>query len=656
MKSAFISAFCLFCSISLLSQGSKEPYTDTLHFSRIFGHEKHYRIYLPEGYKSGTEDYPVIYFFHGWGGRHFKDDNALLEYDLIKDVADKYKTILVMWDGNMEEKNPRPYNIGNHKDIQYQVQMKDYFPELIAHIDSTYRTLADRSHRGIIGFSMGGIMSFFLAGKYPDRICAAVNLAGTPEFFIGYPDNHTLYQVRYTFKNLMEVQTRQHGGDKDILVYLNEEVKKGAEWEGNPYQFYGFQGGHMVDKPGEIKAFEMAVSFIADNFGKPFAYPGRWSHYDLYGNFHVWDYQVNSSKEVPGFIFLKNVTRHGMGVLSHKWLPDGPSLKLPVTVTTAPIYVPGKSYSVIHFINETHEMIDDRAVADQEGRITLKFGPHDYETAIFESGDEPEPAVLRYYLNDDNHILETGDNDLIVELYNRGGNFIPGQKLDVFIQSDDRDVVLYGNELSLSPDGKKRILTMPTVRVSCSKNPPMHGEPSQVKFRVLMKYAGSEFTDELVVPVLYSASLFDSIQIDDGKIVRDSAFGTGDSDGMAEAGEKIMIYQGMHRLRLYTNDPWVVREHEELVDEQIPSIWEDGYALSSVISISPDCPDGHVIEFTGDYETNSYNPIERKLHWGSIKLKVSNPKLKFSGHMETSCPQQTAGYGGFKENRIDQFR
>ena len=75
-----------------------------------------------------------------------------------------------MWDGNIDTTEPRPYNTGNHEHVKYRVQMKDYFPELVEHIDSSYRTLPDRQHRGIIGFSMGGFMSFFLAGKYPDKV------------------------------------------------------------------------------------------------------------------------------------------------------------------------------------------------------------------------------------------------------------------------------------------------------------------------------------------------------------------------------------------------------------------------------------------------------------------------------------------------------
>src|SRR5688572_7815090 len=185
-----------------------ETYKDLTHQSNIFKGDKYYRLYLPQGYSEGSERYPVIYFFHGWGGRYKSDDNAKLEYEMIKTLVDKYNVILVMWDGNMVEKEPRPYNIGNHPDVKYDIQMKDYFLELVAHVDATYRTIPEKSKRGIIGFSMGGFMSYFLAGKYPDKIAAAVNMTGSPEFFIGFPDNHTLYPVRYTFSNLREVDRK----------------------------------------------------------------------------------------------------------------------------------------------------------------------------------------------------------------------------------------------------------------------------------------------------------------------------------------------------------------------------------------------------------------------------------------------------------------
>ncbi len=70
-------------------------------------------FYLPEGYETSGKRYPVIYFFHGWGGRHFKDESAKLEYAMLQRLVDKYQAIMVMSDGNIEEKRDRGrYNIG----------------------------------------------------------------------------------------------------------------------------------------------------------------------------------------------------------------------------------------------------------------------------------------------------------------------------------------------------------------------------------------------------------------------------------------------------------------------------------------------------------------------------------------------------------------
>ena len=165
-------------------------------------------------------------------------------------------------------------------------------------------------------------------------------------------------------------------------------------------------------------------------------------------------------------------------------------------------------------------------------------------------------------------------------------------------------------------------MTLPPVNIVCHKQPPAHGEPFQVKLKITIEAEPAVFTDEIIIPVLFDAPWFTNLKTDDGLPVRGGAYGKGNGNGQTDAGEQIMLYEGDHRLRLYTNDPWVVAGDEELADEQIPAIWEDGFTLSSIIAISKDCPDGHVIEFTGNYETNTYNPIERNLHWGKVKITV----------------------------------
>ncbi|MDB6073105.1 MAG: putative esterase, partial [Verrucomicrobiaceae bacterium] len=53
-----------------------------------------------------------------------------------------------------------------------------FIKELIPHIDTTYRTIADRKGRCIEGFSMGGRGAVHLAMKHPELFCSLFNQAG----------------------------------------------------------------------------------------------------------------------------------------------------------------------------------------------------------------------------------------------------------------------------------------------------------------------------------------------------------------------------------------------------------------------------------------------------------------------------------------------
>ncbi len=596
-----ICILLLLPAMSVFARNAQDSgYRDLTHYSKVFGHEKYYRLYLPQGYETSQRRWPVIYFFHGWGGRHFKDDNARLAYDRIKQLVDKYQVILVMWDGNIDLAEPRPYNVGNHEDVKFQVQMKDYFPELAAHIDSSFRTFTDRGHRGIIGFSMGGFMSFFLAGKYPDKVCAAVSLAGSPEFFAGYPDNHTLYPVRYTFENLRQVDCRMHNGDSDILYYLNSEVNAGAVWDEKvKFQYWTFPGGHMVDKPGETRVFEKAMQFVTDAFARPVeTRPLNWSHYDLYPDFNVWDYRVTSNKAEPGFLYLRNVNGYGFGVYSHRWLPEGPSIGgLKASVTTAPLYAPEHTYSLVRYSRTSRTVSMDSVKSDAEGRISVQCDGAGEEIGIYSIKHIPNFV----FLDQTPGFLHIGGTDKItVRLFNRGGVVRGGARLKVRLGTKDPAVTVNDPVATVMVKPGQRIVEL-TFTLSCTKTPPPHAEPAEVRFHL-----SGDATGEFTMPVYFQAPQFDSVSI----------------EGVAAPGEKISLSQGSHHLRLYTEDPWVLSEDERLKDEMIPARWPDGFTLSSVIHISPDCPDGHVIRLLGHYETKTFNPIERKLVWGQASIVV----------------------------------
>lgn len=615
----FLSAACFRIA------SSQAPYSDQSHYSRVFGKEKQYRLYLPQGYSSQSpKKYPVIYFFHGWGGRHFKDDNALLEYEKISDLVDKYQIILVMWDGNIDLAEPRPYNIGNHEDVKFQVQMKDYFPELIAHIDSSYKTLTGRTHRGIIGFSMGGIMALYLGGKYPHLVSSVVSLAGSPEFFIGYPHNHTLYPVRYAFKNLGGVNVRIHNGDSDILYYLNEEVRKGADWEGVPIDYWKFHGGHMVDNRGETKVFESAINFITSHYSKNSGVPGRWTHYDLYNNFEVWGYTVTSNKQEPGYIALTNVDRTGFGVYAPRWLPSGPvNNHLKLKITTPPVYKANTRYQTVLLNKSNNRVTTNTVLSTNSGELIFQTGSSGYEIGIYEKEGAPSYVLADFKNSRGSKFLHVNvPNQLEIRLFNRGAASQSGSEVKLKLTTTDSLVFIENNEVEALAKNNSPFIEMPAITVVCKKIPPLHAEPFEVKFSLEITSEGQTWQDDFLMPVYFDVPYFENIKIDDGLMVRDTVLGEGNADGKPNAGERIMIYSGNHRLRLYTEDACILKEDETLADEMIPAIWPDGFTLSSVVHISEKCAKGKPIEFLARYETKTFNPIERKVTWGKVKITV----------------------------------
>lgn len=608
-------------------QQQESKYSFHSHFSQSFNRDKNYTLYLPKGYDSSNNTYPVVYFFHGWGGRNFKsvDGSANLEYDMIKDLVDKYQVILVMWDGNMEEGEPRPYNIGNHNEVRFEAQMKDYFLELVDHIDNTYRAKTDRNSRGIIGFSMGGYMSFFLSGKYPDKVSAAVNLTGSPEFFIGHPNNHTLYPLRYTFTNLKDVQLKFHNSSVGEISPLNREVNNGALWENDlNYQYWEFEGVHKIDNPGETKVFEMAMKFVTDAFKNPKKRKKKWSHYDLYSDFDVWGYSVRSDKKEPGFLYLRNVSNQGFGFYTKKWLPLGPPLEtIETSINTAAIYKPDADYTIVEYDKKNDSMETYSQVSDGEGRLQFSLLADGCEIGIFRKGDTPKLTILDYRINKNQKLLRIGnENHISLKIGNLGTKIDAGTDIKLTLRTTDKSVSVENEQVVLTPEKGERLFKQEGFTVRCAKPPPSDGSPAWVRFLLSMEYGSSITEEEFIVPVFFDVPYFGDISIDDGVAVKDRVFGVGNGDGNVAPGEQIMIYTNGHRTQVFYDDPYIDFISERIHDEMAPAKWDDGITLSSIIKISEDCPLNHKIELMARYETKAFDPIEREVKWGKVAFTV----------------------------------
>ena len=126
-------------------------------------------VVKPQQYFGDVEDYkyPVLYLLHGADGCY---SDWSKKTDLHR-LADKYNVIIVCPDGQDSWYFDSP--------VDPKMQFETYVSkELVAYIDSHYRTLANRYMRAITGLSMGGHGALFLAFRHPDVFWSCGSMSG----------------------------------------------------------------------------------------------------------------------------------------------------------------------------------------------------------------------------------------------------------------------------------------------------------------------------------------------------------------------------------------------------------------------------------------------------------------------------------------------
>jgi enterochelin esterase-like enzyme len=123
-------------------------------------------VYLPPSYQTNrNQRYPVVYLLHGYG----LNAEAYLAAFGIPTRVDK--DIAAGTSKEMILVNPDAFNKYNGSMYSSSPTNGDWetfiTQELVAYIDSHYRTLATRESRGLGGHSMGGYGTWRLAMKYP---------------------------------------------------------------------------------------------------------------------------------------------------------------------------------------------------------------------------------------------------------------------------------------------------------------------------------------------------------------------------------------------------------------------------------------------------------------------------------------------------------
>ncbi|MEV0270661.1 alpha/beta hydrolase-fold protein [Hamadaea sp. NPDC050747] len=142
--------------------------------SAALGEDIHYTAYLPDGYASGTDRYPVLYLLHGRG-------DTMAAWTTVKSTLDDLiqaekipPLIAILPDAPWSDRGSW------YVDSQYQsgkaveTALTD---DLVQNVDATYRTAPIRQARLVGGYSMGGAGALRIALAHPDLFSAAIVLS-----------------------------------------------------------------------------------------------------------------------------------------------------------------------------------------------------------------------------------------------------------------------------------------------------------------------------------------------------------------------------------------------------------------------------------------------------------------------------------------------
>ena len=157
-------------------------------YSKTIGDNIKYNVYLPWDYSDKNKSFPVIYLLHGRGDN--MNGWLKIKEDLDKMIEENKLSsmIAVMPNAPWEEAS------GYYVDSQYKTGKNietAFTKDLIENIDSNYRTVSDREHRYISGYSMGGYGAVRYILAHPELFSAAVILSSAIYYPLPPKDSST---------------------------------------------------------------------------------------------------------------------------------------------------------------------------------------------------------------------------------------------------------------------------------------------------------------------------------------------------------------------------------------------------------------------------------------------------------------------------------
>ncbi|MBN1291969.1 MAG: hypothetical protein JXB48_09030, partial [Candidatus Latescibacteria bacterium] len=460
---------------------------------------------------------------------------------------------------------------------------------------------------------MGGFMTFWVGGKYPDLVCAAGNFCGSPEFVIGPKDFPVEYRHIDMYKNYGGMKIRLNFGDEDFIRAYHRDMNRIFPYIMDNYEYGIYEAAHSTCGLGEM------FTFIMKTFENPPKKPEKWHHIDVYPDFSVWGYDVSSDRNLPGFTILENVNDRGLRSSVREFLPDGELMPyVTMSVTTAPIYGKEKEY-VINDINVTKRNSKSyRVRSEKDGRLKIIVDGYQHDIGINEVGDDPNLSVGSFQIVNMNWAAPLKNVDISVDIVNKGDS--PADDVNIELTATRDNVTVIKGKSVVGTFNKNEIkkAELPfTFYIKADST-----EVAQFRLRITDN-GNREWVDYIEVPIRVDAHEFMNFKVADGLKYTVALAGTtkttqvlgiGNGDGIANPGESIVILVNSpgdnfyRQTGLYTSDIYINPNgiHHRMSDNWAKFDHVGGSEKISVPVISSECPDNHTVEFFSEYWLPDY--------------------------------------------------
>ena len=220
--------------------------------------ERRIIVYLPADYYTSGKSYPVLYLLHGARGYEtcwIRKGEVYHTADSLWAAGKAVPCIIVMPNVNQYE-DDRDYEKGRFKDAFESIFEVDgivesaFMQDVVALVDSLYRTKPDQAHRAVAGLSIGGYQSIILGANYPDAFGYIGAMSpymwsiGHPSFFRRKFFGHLHAKMCREFREFPPQGYYLYAGAKDMMRPATQRLDRYMTRRNYPHTYTIYPGSH----------------------------------------------------------------------------------------------------------------------------------------------------------------------------------------------------------------------------------------------------------------------------------------------------------------------------------------------------------------------------------------------------------------------------